>query len=286
MKEISGSNYSPANSLPLPQENNDVVESYAIPLELAAQTVQEDQFLQVGGHHGAFQKMDNGKTLIKKTSKNELAFYEKAFARNLPICRFMPHYYGKISDPHSAAPQIKMENLSAGMDKPVIIDIKIGLHTSSYTELVKNGMSRRRALTKTIIMRLSDKISSSRDLGFRVVSHSKSHKSAAQFGLMNPKDLLREIKPKSQKLRQEINAQIDELLKFVQSQEFSIYSLIGVSVLLVFDESVSPALFNLKLIDFAHSNIGGLDDERMLKHTEQFRYGMQHFHYRLNKSFA
>lgn len=243
-------------------------------------------FQQVGGHSGSFQQVDSGRFLLKTTCQEEYLFYEKAFRGQLGICEFMPKYYGALENQALRTQQIKIENLAANMTAPNIIDIKIGCRTSSYSQLRKQGMSRARAAGKTLYMRFSDRISSTGELGFRVVSLSGGSKTKAQFGLMEPKGIIEDFRPKNQATAAAIMHEVDRLQKFVQSDEFNKYSIIGASALLLYDESGDVPLVKVKLIDFAHSSVVDGTQDKNSKYTERFRYGMHRLHAVLNAGLA
>jgi len=246
---------------------------------------QEDTFAQVGGHTGSFQPCDNGHALIKNSSLTEYQFYEKVFKDRLPICQFMPKYYGALRSRSADNFQIKIENLSQGMTAPGIMDVKIGCRSFSYGQLRKQGVKRGRACYKSLRMFISDKLSSSRDLGFRIVSHNKGVKSSAQYGLMDPAISIKQFSPLLLSTKKLIINELCKLLEFVESPYFNRYSLIGTSVLICFDEHSAVPVARVKLIDFAHANSDGINDDKRIKNIKNFRYGVRRLIRLLNTSF-
>lgn len=84
-------------------------------------------FAQAGGHDGAFEYA--GATLVKGVTEREARFYEQAAAGAWPSV-LLPKYYGRTK----AGDAIKIQNLTYGLHRPCVMDLKMGQQTVEDTE--------------------------------------------------------------------------------------------------------------------------------------------------------
>jgi hypothetical protein len=69
-------------------------DEFANPTYAAAPEPQQpQQFIQTGGHEGAFVKLDGGK-IMKRVSKNEFEFYNTTLQTVPDIKPLLPQFYG------------------------------------------------------------------------------------------------------------------------------------------------------------------------------------------------
>lgn len=229
----------------------------------------------VGGHKDSFSSCDKGNILLKKAVPTEQIFYENVFNNKLPIRNFMPDFFGVKKDELGIS-FLQLQNLTAGMQKPVIIDIKIGKHTTSYKELTSHGHCKiTQATIKIIRDRTKDLIGTSHDLNFRIVCDSKSQTPRYKNAIKNPTKQLINYLPKDTDTCNEILRQLNNLNDFVLSSEFENYELIGSSLLIVYDEASIKENVKIALIDFAHSSQQNFprSHKEHVRYVEEFRKG-------------
>jgi len=101
--------------------------------------------LQVSGHEGAVER-DGAASIVKQTTVQEKDFYEALAASD--IAAFAPVLYGIKSDagpadfhireeaPEGGAPiRLSIQDLTAGMQSPCVMDVKMGVRTTLEEEL-------------------------------------------------------------------------------------------------------------------------------------------------------
>lgn len=86
-------------------------------------------FSQAGGHSGSFRS--DGPALEKKVSEREARFYEEAQEGKWPV-QFLPRFFGRSM--MAGEPAIKIENLTHGMRRPCIMDLKMGFQSVEASE--------------------------------------------------------------------------------------------------------------------------------------------------------
>lgn len=98
--------------------------------------------------------MENGSLCLKKTLHQEARFYEKECSGKYKpiedICTFAPQYLSScLRDDDNV--YILMENLNRHFKFPIIMDIKMGFHSTYYD---KKGLSTPKLLLKKFFIKL------------------------------------------------------------------------------------------------------------------------------------
>jgi len=220
---------------------------------------------QAGGHAGGFKEGAPGQ-ILKKVGKTEFAFY-----RDLPTLYpewvpFVPTCFGTTED--ESAKYVIMADLTTGMKKPSILDVKIG----------KTSIGEDAAPAKAASMREKDLKSTSDALGFRLTATRVYNNTTGEYlkrsnlygrenvNVSNVVDHLREYFDDGLGIRREVVEAAIEFSKKVAAladsqRKIRVYSS---SVLIVYDgDRSSDVAPRAHLIDFAHVHPiedGGLDE--------------------------
>lgn len=96
---------------------------------LVHQPVGEHSFVQAAGHAGIFKRKDKN-VITKAATKREQCVYEAVQAT--PLQQFLPEYHG--AEEAEAMCNIFLEDLTAGMEAPAVMDIKMGMRTFLESE--------------------------------------------------------------------------------------------------------------------------------------------------------
>lgn len=134
-------------------------------------------FDQAGGHDGTFEH--DGATLVKKVTDREASFYEQAEEGQWPT-NLLPKFYGRTASGEA----IKIENLTYGLERPCVMDLKMGQQSvedseSSIIKKLKMTALDRVTKTKSAGVRLEGlsmyrTLENSRIKGTKAQSHSLS----------------------------------------------------------------------------------------------------------------
>lgn len=89
----------------------------------------ERGFSQAGGHVGTFSA--HGATLRKRASHREAAFYESARAGRWPV-QFLPAFHGRCMV--DGVEGIVLQDLTYGMQRPCVMDLKMGFESVEPSE--------------------------------------------------------------------------------------------------------------------------------------------------------
>jgi hypothetical protein len=228
-----------------------------MPEHCKVQKVNKCQNKGESGHADAFVSIGNH-GCAKATSIVELEFYRDAYKKKLPIVPFMPKYLGTCET--EGMQRVKLENLVHGMKKPRMLDIKLGKHSAYIDEIVASGKSVIAAFVKTAKMRVSDFLSTSETMSFRIVGGNFLDEPRFHVQAMTPEYVLTRYFEKDKKnvARVEIVRRLKQLYQAIDHTKT--LSMIGASILLVYDEE-SPRKVRVNLIDFAHSRLNAKERE-------------------------
>jgi phosphatidylinositol phospholipase C, delta len=210
---------------------------------------------QAGGHEGAFTSSDDG-TVTKKCNKAEWQFYKtlNKHSKLKPFCPKLVKVIGKEKDEEHS---VQMGDLTAGYEKPCILDIKMGV-TSAAPDADKE---------KKKSMEAKDKSTTTVSLGIRIVGmkvynheekkwikHDKPWGKALTDDTINDGILeFFDTGDKKRDWRQDVVAPFTEQLLLIQKhfRKQTDLQFISSSLLFVYD-AVGDAKCVVKMIDFAH----------------------------------
>jgi len=222
---------------------------------------------QAAGHAGNLLK--EGNTILKRYSEREFRFYEvlKRFPR---IYAFFPSYHGRTMKVNKETGLVDhyiiLEDLTAGMQKPCIMDLKMGRFTCEPTAPAK----------KKIEQTTLDKLSTSDQLGFRIcgirtfqadkdnyIVRDKAWGMTVKIAQMEA--ALRTFFHNGERFRDELIgplvSQLQNTLEWFKAQK--IFRFFGSSVLVIYDGGSEKNTMKVKMVDFAHTcriRDGGKDD--------------------------
>lgn len=209
---------------------------------------------------------------MKKVGKTEYEFYTNLATLYPEWAPFLPVCYGTTEEEGNKF--VIMEDLTRGMNKPSILDVKIG----------KTSIGEDASEEKAAAMRAKDFASTSNSLGFRItatrvyknntgewIKHGKAF-GRENVNVNNIVDYLREYFDDGLGIRQEVVQATLESSKLVAAlwdsqRKIRVYSS---SILVIYDADRSSGVApRVRLIDFAHVHPiqdGGLD--------ENYRFGI------------
>ncbi|WP_433891803.1 inositol polyphosphate kinase family protein [Streptomyces sp. CA-111067] len=233
------------------------------------------------GGHGGMEMRAEGRVIGKPTNEVERNFYGDMRAGKHPALEGVaPTSYtadqvqqmdGKAGDDST---HIYIENLTHGMAKPKLLDIKVGESTASRHELLES-MSKVDAWKKKMKLKVADFVTGSASRGYRAVGGTGlKGKSRRQIGQQSGK-IVDDFAEESS-----LSAVLVEKLEHVRAAaKSSGLAFIAASVLIAVDEEPaegsSAASAKLNLIDFAHTfGPERLGAEQVKKYQDRFDQGM------------
>jgi len=231
----------------------------------------EDRKLDSFGHqaagHGGLLK--EGNVIFKTYTDEEFMCYEM-FKNHPEIIPFLPEYFGRDSRKNPVTNEIdyfiKLEDLTYEMEKPCIMDLKMGKCTFEPT-----APTRKKLEQSTI-----DKVSTTETLGIRICG-IRCYQPSTDSYVVKDKPWGTNVKAEMMgtelkvfiqngtKMRYEILSEMLPILNqlrdyFLKQTSFRFY---GSSILFVYDgANVNPHV-RVKMVDFAHTNKvddGGIDE--------------------------
>jgi hypothetical protein len=218
--------------------------------------VSEENYCQdksSGGHQGTIFSPDK-ETCAKIVNLEGL---EYKFYKNLDPSSSLYEFLPKYNDVcyRDEKPYIMLENLKAGLEEPIAIDIKFGFQTSS-SQIMKI-----KKLTKKFIKRMKhgllDRYTNSSKFGFRVEG-AKLGVKLSKLELMK-QDIFKTFslyfaKDKDDKALMSFIKNLKKFINKANNEEFRNYRLIGASILFIYDGK-NPNETKFKIIDFDNSII-------------------------------
>jgi hypothetical protein len=239
--------------------------------------------VQRAGGHGGRRDRHGGRIVQKPTNEAEAKFYEQVRDGAHPGYEdIVPQSYSayQVSQlDHETggndSDHIYLANLTHGMSRPRMIDIKIGSATASKQEL-RQAMSNAAAFMKKMRLEAADVATGSSSRGYRVVSGPGDEGSSrAKVGYQSSKYI--EQYSESATVYQELVIQLRHVRDVVRAGGLAH---IAASVLIAVDEAPTAGqpvvrADSVKLIDFAHTFGSEQVSERQLtKYRDRFDAGL------------
>lgn len=205
-----------------------------------------------GGHVNGLLATTDGHC-AKLTNKTELEFYRDIYKKHLPLADVIPEFNG-ICD-YDNESRLLLENVKKDFKNPCEIDIKLGKYSAYLDELINKGEPVLHSIIKTMKMRISDTLTSSDQLYYRVAGGNFSDISKKDIKLHDSNSLidvyLNDNKLVMRNIIQELENIKNKLLLTFKKQNLV---LVGLSVYIIYDKT-NPKKCKAYLIDFAHSKI-------------------------------
>lgn len=196
------------------------------------------------GHKNCFELSDNTTTLIKKNlSSKELQFYTENRDDNSIFRGVIPKVYSILEKEK----RVELENITYGMKKPMVIDIKIGTHyfTGQKESSVKGFL---KSINAKVLTEYNDIIYGARKMGWKVQGCSWLNRLDRKG--IHSKDNLNDFITKSKIGNEQIRSICTQLRNISNVIEKSSYGFIRSSIIIAADYNVDPIV---KLIDFSNA---------------------------------
>jgi hypothetical protein len=245
-----------------------------------SRTVQRAEEEATGGH-GGMEWRAGGSIIGKPTNEVERGFYADMRAGKHPaLDGVAPASYtaeqveqkdGKKGDD---ATHIYIANLTSGMTKPKLLDIKVGESTASKQELLAS-MSKADAWKKKMKLKVADAVTGSASRGYRAVGGTGlKGKSRREIGRASEKIVGGFAEEGSVH-----DVLVEKLTHVREAAKSSGLAFIAASVLIAVDEEpaegTSATSAKLNLIDFAHTfGPGRMSADQVKKYQQRFDQGM------------
>jgi len=264
---------------------------------------------QAGGHPGVFQPQEDG-CLCKETAATEARLYE--LVQGTELQTLVPGFFG--SEPTVPKPgvlsdnrlvNLRMQNLTAGCNKPCVMDIKMGVRTFLESEVHSNKMrldlvekmvkldpncvteqEKAEGVTKLRYMQFREERSSTHSHGWRIEAivlpkESSRLPKKLDTKLLSGDDQLSEalaiFVQQDEALRSTFLKRLQEMYNVLEeSALFSRLELIGSSVLFIYDaDTTSGYQPNAWMIDFAKTvelpqSEGSEAEKRLSRRSSRF----------------
>ncbi|MGV9388195.1 inositol polyphosphate kinase family protein [Streptomyces olivaceus] len=246
----------------------------------SATTVQRAEEKATGGH-GGIKKRADGRILEKPTNDVERNFYSDMRAGKHPeLNDVVPgsHTAGAVKEMDSETggsddTHIYIDNLTQGMNKPKLLDIKVGESTSSKQELLLT-MKKADAAKKKAKLKVADVMTGSKLNDYRVVGGTDLGGSRLKNGMLSKRNIGKFSDDAS--VYDEL---LPQLAQVRQAAKSSGLAFIAASVLIAVDQEPTDgsqaATAKLNLIDFAHTfDTNTMSKEQTEKYQKRFDTGM------------
>eukprot|EP01130_Rhizamoeba_saxonica_P012941 TRINITY_DN5497_c0_g1_i1.p1 TRINITY_DN5497_c0_g1~~TRINITY_DN5497_c0_g1_i1.p1 ORF type:complete len:389 (-),score=70.12 TRINITY_DN5497_c0_g1_i1:33-1199(-) len=213
---------------------------------------------QAAGHGGENGLLKEGNTILKQYSDAEFEFYEDLQRQDEEVKKYFPDYLGRtrVQNSGNVDHYIILEDLTAGLEKPCIMDLKMGRST------FQPNAPRKKRVEQSAL----DKYSTSDTLGFRICGMRIYQNREAEYKVRdkpwgisvtssNMESSLKQFIHNGLRIRYELYEAflplIEEVLAFFQTQ--SLYKFYGSSLLFVYDGASEEPVVRLRMVDFAHT---------------------------------
>ncbi|MGW3296341.1 inositol polyphosphate kinase family protein [Streptomyces xiamenensis] len=235
----------------------------------------------VGGH-GGISNRAGGRIKEKPTNHVEREFYAELRAGAHPALDGVAPYSHTARqvtamDGHRGAgddsTHVYVDNLTFGMNRPTILDLKVGASTASWHELLRS-MSKAAALVKKLRMKAADRLTGSARRGYRAVGSSGLTGGRLAIGRRTPRIVRGFCREPGVP-----EAMLPQLIRVREAARASGLAFVGASVLIAVDEA-PPAgrpvpSVKVGLIDFAHTfGPRSAGAKRVEKYRQRFDQGM------------
>eukprot|EP01125_Pyxidicula_operculata_P007815 TRINITY_DN2645_c0_g1_i1.p1 TRINITY_DN2645_c0_g1~~TRINITY_DN2645_c0_g1_i1.p1 ORF type:complete len:524 (+),score=61.34 TRINITY_DN2645_c0_g1_i1:65-1636(+) len=234
----------------------------AVEIKKSESTKHTDQFTnQAAGHAGEILK--DGNKLLKLYSENEWKMYEIFTHRSpcvIPL-QIIPKYYGRTTrksevDDNIINNFIIMEDLTYGLTKPCIMDIKMGRMTYE-----PNAPAKKKLEQSTL-----DRMSTTAGLGFRICGF-RAYQHATDSYVVKDKPwgmsvtvdtmnlAMKAFIQNGAEIRYDVMEEVSKLLVDIENwfkaqTNFRFY---GSSLLIIYDGAGNNPNVRVKMVDFAHT---------------------------------
>ncbi|KAL1503549.1 hypothetical protein AB1Y20_012028 [Prymnesium parvum] len=271
--------------------------SGTLPSDVEGEAVEpgSPHLIQVGGHGTIAKCKEKPGAIVKEVPQCEKVVYESV--QGTPIEQLLPAYHG--CETHGSYYMIRLQNLTAGMKRPCVMDIKMGRRTFLESEtsnsklrvdlakkmveidpdaLTSDELSN--GVTKLRYMQFREQRSSSAAYGFRIEgAHTRGVDYPDCKDLRSKEQIDKALRFYLQSragLKQAFVARLNEVKAALQNSEwFMAHEVVGSSILFVYDDleerAACEASASAHLIDFAKTE--RLPDGRRLTHTEEWTVG-------------
>ncbi|MFK0120369.1 inositol polyphosphate kinase family protein [Streptomyces sp. NPDC090994] len=247
----------------------------------AATTVQRAEEKATGGH-GGINKRAGGSVLEKPTNEVERKFYSDMRAgKHAALEHVVPHSYSaadakKMDSKTEGSDEthIYIDNLTHGMNKPKLLDIKVGESTASKQELLLT-MEKAAAAKKKAKLKLADAVTGSKSNDYRVVAGTGLGGNRLMNGMLSKHNIRKLSNDAS--VYDEMAQQLEQVRGAARASGLAF---IAASVLIAVDQEPTDgnqaASAKLKLIDFAHTfGSSTMSEEQTEKYRQRFDKGLQ-----------
>uniref|UniRef100_A0A7S2BN26 Kinase n=1 Tax=Haptolina brevifila TaxID=156173 RepID=A0A7S2BN26_9EUKA len=253
--------------------------------QMRGDTLPKTLAVQASGHNAAFNVLPNG-ALLKRTTSRELRVFESI--AGTPLAALCPHFYG-VREPEGNTPNkagdelhVIMQDLTAGMSAPCVMDIKMGTRTFLEREVESTKLrddlvekmialdpssvteaEQHQGVTKLRYMTFREQSSSSATHGWRIdglrISHSegkprgidtKRHRTDEQLG-----KAIGAFLQGNTAVHQACLQRLCEMRAVLEGSElYHRMEIIGSSLLFVYDAADPAARGSVHMIDFAKTS--------------------------------
>lgn len=243
-------------------------------------------WVQLAGHSGSFMKGAQGTVLKKCGEQEELSYRE---LKHDPLSLVVPEYFRSVTS--DGKKYIEISCCLSEFNKPSIMDVKMGVRTFAakeisnnkprsdlYEKMICEDMSaptpkehESQAISKYRYLDWRDRISSSRDLGFRIEAQTSKGKSRKDFKSVRNQSEVANVMTMFAD-NPSIVQQYLERLKLIRSlcsasHFFRSHEMIGSSLLFVHDDKKA----SVWLIDFEKST--RMPETNTILHTVPWEEG-------------
>jgi len=232
---------------------------------------------QAAGHGGDKGLLKEGNTIFKHFSDKEFEFYEK-LSKYPQIHQYFPAYHGRTrldNGKGGVDHYLILEDLTAGMEKPCILDLKMGRQTHEENASIK----------KTVMLKALDSYSTSKNFGFRVCGMRVYQVKTGEFVVKdkpwgtavknNTESMLEALKIYFNNGERIQYGAITAMLPFLMKlkawfETQTIFRFVGSSILFLYDgKSLNNPKVNVRMVDFAHS-----DELKGERKDEDYLFGL------------
>jgi len=237
--------------------------------------IRNGEWVQLAGHMDSFLPGRAG-TICKKSCDMEKEAYEGLCVVAEPLREFTPLYFSEV-EMVEGEHYLELQDLLAEFKNPCVMDVKMGVRTFLESEVAKKTTrmdllgkmmkldpdepsedEKANGITKLRYMEFREKLSSSRNLGFRIegiklgedppINTFKTKKERDEVAEVITTEFLPSSAPMRRKIVQTMHGRLLDLKDALgESKFFYTHELVGSSLLFVYDERGEAGIW---MIDF------------------------------------